>query len=499
MAGQLNLKVAVVSFTDPRDTAHAEERERYIAQRHGDLVEFVRSAGFEPVDPMPELRGQWTPEKGYFGVRSTAEVRQVAAALKAADVQALLIGCWHWTEPHLPLSLVRELDVPVCLVADEDPRWASAVLISAVGATLWEVEPNLHAATHFRVRGDWSELLPWLRGVIAAQNMRRQSVLLWGWAYCLRMDHLMDDISTLKSFMIGDIMYEGQIYLAMGAERILRDQPERVDRLLSWLREKGMKTEYDPADAPEKRLPDDEPLRRQLALYLAARDRLESDELARENIAGVSIRCQHELSVFWGTDACTLPAFLPFGEDSEGKRPVVPTSCEGDIKGLLTMVLLHNIDPQTPPLFGDLKFATENLILISNCGASSVWWAARSDDPAQVLPKVTAGPQCQGESGAAFCYDAAPGQATIARLIRRGGEYIMQLALAEVVPIDQQLQEALLWGEWWPRVPFRLSVPAAELVRRVGSNHLCATVGDRIAEIEAACREFDIEVERLDE
>ena len=52
-------------------------------------------------------------------------------------------------------------------------------------------------------------------------------------------------------------------------------------------------------------------LRRQIALYLAARQRLA--ELGEHDIVGVSVKCQNELSEDWGCTGCFLPAFLCLG------------------------------------------------------------------------------------------------------------------------------------------------------------------------------------------
>ena len=45
------MRVGIVSYTDPRETAFAREREQYIEQSHHRLCEFLRAHHVEVVDP----------------------------------------------------------------------------------------------------------------------------------------------------------------------------------------------------------------------------------------------------------------------------------------------------------------------------------------------------------------------------------------------------------------------------------------------------------------
>ncbi|MGB9876951.1 MAG: fucose isomerase [bacterium] len=478
------MKIGIVSFTDPRPTAYAEERENYIREHHNQLKEFLIQQGFSLVDPMEEVKGK----SEFFGIRSTEEVEKAGQILKRDSADCLVLGLWHWTEPQLPLNLVRSLGLPVLLFAEADPTWAGSVCLSAVGASLWEAGISL---THHRVLGDKEEVAKWARGVLALQRLRKSSLLLWGGSYCLRMEHLQDDIPYLKSFLVGDILSEDQYLLIRRAEDILANNPQRVDRFINWLREKGAKIKYDGKMLTE------EVLRKQIALYLASRDRLE--ELKEERIIGVSIKCQPELSEEYGVDACSLPAFLPFGEDSEGKRVPIATVCEGDIKGLLTCALLEGLQPSTPSLFGDLKYISDDYIIISNCGASSLFYASHSNSPEVTLPQLTIAPQCQGKSGGAFGYDGKEGILTVARLTRIDREYVMQMGIGKALPMRDEIKKNILWGNTWPHIAIDLGVSRKELVQIVGANHLCAILGDFIHELKFACREAGLEVQEFSE
>ncbi|MCD6169065.1 MAG: fucose isomerase [Candidatus Latescibacteria bacterium] len=478
-------KVGILSFTDPRETAaFFSEREDYIQERHRKLRSYLEENGIEVADPLSEMR---TAGGKYFGLRKMGEVEEAVRRLRSEQIEALVIGCWHWTEPMLPLYAVRELNLPVCLFTENDPTWAGATNISAVGASLWEAAANRHAVTHERILADRSALVKWVRGVTAIERLRRSSLLLWGGSYCLRMEHLQDDIPKLKSFLVGDILSEGQYILIRRAEKMPRS---RVNGFLAWLNDNGVQISYDETMLTEPIL------RRQIALYLAARDRLQ--ELGEERIVGVSVRCQPELSEEYGVTACLLPSFLPFGEDSEGRRPVVSAVCEGDIKGLLTCALLASISAGMPALFGDLKYVGKDYLIISNCGGSSVYYAGNSNRASEVLPYVRIEGQCQGAAGGSVGYDGQPGPLTVARLLRIRGRYFLQMGLGESLEITSQIRERIKWGQMWPHIAINLGVDPAKLTRVAGSNHYSAIPGNFTAELRYAAREAGIPVVPID-
>jgi len=480
--------LGLVCFTDPRETGLAEKRESYLRACHQSLAQALRDNGLIVADPLEQMR---SPRDPFFGLRSMEETRRAARSLRSHDLAGVIIGCWHWTEPALPIALVRDLNVPVALYSADDPAWAGSVHLTALGASLWQWAGSNYAVRHFRSMGDIASLLDWASGAVALAKLRSGSLLLWGGSYCLRMEHLQEDLSSLKACVVGDVLIEDEYILIRRAEEILASKPERVERFRSWLIQGGTKIVFDSTMLTE------ESLSSQIALYLAARDRLE--ELSGESILGVSVRCQPTLSEEWGKTACFLPAFLPFCEDAEGPRDVVPTVCEGDVKGLVTAALLSLASRGAPPLFGDLKYIGHDGMIISNCGASSVFYAANSLAAERVLPRLTISGQCQGRSGGAIGYEGQPGAMTIARLIRIRDRLLMHLGLAESLTIDERILAKIMWGRMWPHAALRLPVDRQLLVAALGSNHYCAVPGDHVRELELACGIAGTPVLRIDD
>ena len=214
-------KVGIISFTDPRSTTFSEEREAFIRESHGELRAFFESSGFDVVDAMDGLRG---PDDVIFGIGSMAEVKQAAEILKHGNADCLVMGLWHWTEPELALRIARMCDLPVALYTADDPKWAGAVCISAVGSSMWEIDKPFFRH-HFRARGDKNPLIQWARAQSAANRLLAGTLLMWGGSYCLRMEHLRDDYSALKSYFIGDVITEDQFMLIRRAVDILTEKP----------------------------------------------------------------------------------------------------------------------------------------------------------------------------------------------------------------------------------------------------------------------------------
>ena len=488
-------RVALVTFTDMREEGISSEAvERHLREKQDELAAFFGANGIEAVDPLRELRAVNSPS---YGVRSFAEIDQVMGILAKSRIDAAVIGSWTWSPPMLVKEFVRKLNRPILYYTENDPMGGSLSQMSATCASLMEWSVNRFALAHERNFGNRKELLSWVRGVHAAAAMRESAALLWGGTYAVRMEQLQDDIPKLKSFMIRDILMEDQYVLISRAEKIIQTQKERIEAFYGWLNGNGLVMHRD------RKMVTDQALAKQAGLLLAARDRLA--ELGSENIRGVSIKCQPEIYSEYGVNACTLPAFLPFMENERGGQFAWPTVCEGDIKGLMTSMLFHAINPQVPPAFGDLVSVGDDHVEFANCGAGSVFWAANSRKAKEVFPRVEAVANIHGQSGAAFNYFGveAP-QITVGRLTRINGRHYMQLGTGRELDARKFLQARLgdrekshLAGTWG-KVIVDLGVKGENFVKVIGANHLSATLGDVTAEVEAACRLWGVPVVRLD-
>jgi L-fucose isomerase-like protein len=479
-------RVGLVTFTDDRVNIFSREHELGLEGKHKELRAFLEAEGFCVVDAMERLRGPSSVD--WFGVHSPAEVRAVADHLQEGHAECLVIISHFWTPPGFAIELVKRLDLPVCIYAE---RMLSSII--CIGAGLQQVAPNRHALTHERLVGKELWRLPhWVRGVAAVEKLKYDSAMLFGSTYCLKMEHLEDDHARLKRMLIGDLLIEEQSVFVARGQRILREEPERIARFKRWLVENGARICYD-----ERRVTE-QVLDVHIADVLGMRQRLA--ELSEHRIRGISVRCQPELSEERGITACSIPAFLPFAEDAEGPQQPIVTICEGDVRGLVTLMLLHRIAPSIPPTFGDLMDASERFIRISNCGAGGLYWAANSMRAKDCLPHVTLAGNWNASGGTAFGYYAPPGPVTVARLTRVKESYFMHLARGEQLSIAGEVEKEILstFGASWPQHAVSLGVNPHYLVRAMGANHPCLTAGDHTLELAYACREVALPVVRLD-
>jgi L-fucose isomerase-like protein len=487
--------ICIVTFTDDRDVGlYSREVESGIRRKQQKLKAFLIENNITVVDPLGEIRKK---NRVPYGVRNLRDIELVLRQLSQNPVDAAIIGAWNWSPPMLVMDFVRKLAKPVIYYTENDPLSGSLSQLSAASSSLMEWGVNEHALRHERCFGNKRQLLSWARAASAVSGLREGALLLWGGSYAVKMEQLQDDVPRLKSFMVRDILSEDQLVLVNRAEKILKEEPERIRAFIDWLKKNGLKFTYDEKMLTRKAFT------KQAALLAAARDRLE--ELQQENIRGVSIKCQPEIYYEYGVDACTLPAFLPFAQDEKGEQKVYPTVCEGDIKGLLTSTLLYALNPGVPPAFGDLVSVEDDYIEFANCGAGSIFWAANTHEPQKALKNTEAVGNIHGVSGAAFNYFGIEAPAiTVARLTRIGGEYYMQLGRGRALDAREVLRHKLgdklevHLGQAWGKIVVDLGVRAENFVKVIGANHLGATLGDFTEELSTACRMYGIPVVRID-
>lgn len=486
----LSPRIGIVAFADSRnDISNASAANQYIQEQHLTVARQLATRGFQVLDPQSDearTTGVFAP------ITSFEDGSKIARQLLMADVEAIVIGAWRWSEPMPVVDLVRRLNVPTALYTHATADFSGYGGITAYGAALWEVSPNRAALVHARITDDMDELANWAQGACAYSKLRRARLLIWGSASCRGMEHLPDDTVRLKAWLIGDIMQEGQYYLIKRAEAFLQERNE-IRAFLDWLQSNGTHLILD-----DKMLTSDS-LARSVALYLAAEQHIA--ELGGASIAGVSVQCHKELSTEYGVTGCLIPAFVPFPENHRGAKRAIPTTCEGDLKSLITSILLNFISPKTPIHFGDLRELNDepNLVVISNCGASSVYYAGNSNTPREVLPHLTVQKQIFGVSGASVTLKGrALPEVTVARLCRVNGQYWMHVGIGKTIDVSNSMMNNRKWAREWPTVAIDFGIPTKDFARVAASNHYCLIPGNHLASLKVACAQAGIRVLRID-
>lgn len=476
-------KIGMISVSDaPREQGLVQEREEYINGAHRELISYLNNNNIEVVDVSQRIE---RPNPDWVSIHSINHARECIKIMANEDIEALVIGCWHWCEPMLIVALAREFNKPVLLYSDGNPAWAGVTLISAAGASLWQNAANPYLITHKRVYINKEEVVRWAKGVAAVEKLKKSTLILWGGSYALKMEYLQDDYSKLKSFLIGDIINEDQYVLVKNSEKIPRS---RLKKFADWLKDNKTAIKFDSQMLTE------EIFYKQIALYLAAKDRISEFE----NIAGVSVKCFIELSDIFGADACFMPSFLPYFEDAEGVKEVMPCVCEGDIKALICSSLLKYISGGIPSLFGDILYMGDNYLVMGNCGGSSIYYSCLSRKVKDVLPRLTIAQNFEGRGGAISYDTQKDNMLSMVRLLKIKDEYVVLLGMMQTMKITGNIRSKTSFFRNWPLSALKFNVDRDLLVDALGANHLIGIPGDFTSEITYACHSAGIKVFRID-
>ncbi len=225
-----------------------------------------------------------------------------------------------------------------------------------------------------------------------------------------------------------------------------------------------------------------ETLREQIRHYYATKSLIEERQFDF-----AAVKCHTELSEYHMTQ-CLSAAFMNDPYDWDGTKEPFVYACEADVDGAVTMQILKLVSGR-PAAFIDLRHAAEGSpdMTLCNCGGAATWFIHRSDRPEENLRDAALVPVIPkyGGGGAHLRFIAGEGPMTFARLFRRSGRFHMTIVRGQVQPMaEERLEETC---PSWPHFLVRFSVPPAELVPALGSNHIHGAAGDRVAELRKFC------------
>ncbi|NQT18809.1 MAG: hypothetical protein HQ592_03825, partial [Planctomycetes bacterium] len=159
-------RVGVVSFSDPRSVKGLDTiNERNLACQR-EILEAFKAAALEVCVPFEASC-----------ITRREQVKQALRQFATADIHALVLGCWKWTDPMLAVETAQRANVPVLLVCTSDEQLTGMGCLSAIGASLWEVAANDYCLNHARIIDDFAAAAQWARAVGAVEDLRRKAIL----------------------------------------------------------------------------------------------------------------------------------------------------------------------------------------------------------------------------------------------------------------------------------------------------------------------------------
>ncbi len=208
-----------------------------------------------------------------------------------------------------------------------------------------------------------------------------------------------------------------------------------------------------------------------LAAYLALR------RLAEENrLDGMGIRCWPQFFTDLKCAACGAMSLLT--------NERIPCSCEADVNGTITQLILQILNGE--PAFGTdvVSFeADENLAVVWHCGLAPLSMADPEVKPRGTLHSNRLLPLLME-------FPLKPGRVTVARLSEAGGEYRL------VVGGGEMLRAPLSFSGTAGALRFdRPALEVADQIIREGlEHHVAITYGDVVPELLALARILDLPV-----
>lgn len=240
--------------------------------------------------------------------------------------------------------------------------------------------------------------------------------------------------------------------------------PSQIDALAANLR--ASLADFDAHDADETR--------GALGAYLAL------DELAKdEKLDGVAVRCWPEFFTDLGCSACGAMSML--------SDALTPTSCEADVNGTITQLILQWLSGE--PAFGSDIVAFDldaDAATLWHCGLAPLSMADPTVTPSATLHSNRAKPLLMQ-------FPLKPGRVTLARLSEASGDFRLVIAGGEM------LKAPLAFGGTSGRIRFD-SGAAAVMDKLLGEgleHHVSLTYGEHLGALEMLARMLGMPALRL--
>jgi len=211
-----------------------------------------------------------------------------------------------------------------------------------------------------------------------------------------------------------------------------------------------------------------------LGTYVAMRQLIET-----EHLDGLAVRCWPEFFTELGCAAC--------GAMSMTSNDMTPCSCEVDVNGTITQIILQGCSGE--PAFGSdlVAFdADEDIAVLWHCGLAPLSMA----DP-DIQPEATI--HSNRKMPLLMQFPLKPGRVTVARLSEASGELRLVIGTGEML----QAPPSFTGTTGTLRFDSGAALVMDTLMREGLEHHLSLTYGDHVETLEMLARMLDIPTLRL--
>ncbi|MGI6237456.1 MAG: L-fucose/L-arabinose isomerase family protein [Candidatus Excrementavichristensenella sp.] len=420
-------------------------------------------------------------------IHSNEEAKTEAKRLSDSGVEMTIFNYAIWCYPQFTAVAANFVPGPYLLFSNLHPSECGMVGMMAASGAL-----NQIGKVHFRCWGDANDskvvekLLQVIRAGCAVNRLKGLTYGSFGGRPMGMYTTVANRADWQRIFGI-DVEDFEQYDIKQYGDRVPQ---EKVTHARKWLEQHARQVAYNGTNlTPEK-------LELQIRSYYGLRDML-----CEHHIDFLGIKAHGDLTEWY----CTMDiaeAFLNDSGDWDGPHEPIVAATECDMDGALSMQILKEIS-RTPVLFCDVRHyeASIDTWFFGNSGTSSTYYAARSNDPVQNMAKVDLLPQSKDypAGGASVHYYAAPGRVTMARLARKGNDYILTIVPANIVNFAPEEMKRL--GDTatpqWPMAFTKLDVNAELFLEKYPCNHIHGVYGDYEKELLYVAMTLGIKAEVL--
>lgn len=461
-------KVGVLTFTDGREFLQKpllDVNRRFMQA----LVKKLKSRGYEIVTGREVVwTNQLAAEEGKY--------------LRAQGVDMTIFNYSVWAFPQFTAMAAKFAPGPLLLYSNINPQYPGLVGLMAASGALDQT-----GIPHRKLFGDLEDgtlvkqMTDFIDAAGAVSRIKGETYGLYGGRSIGIYTAVSNTDQWMTEFGI-DVEQVDQLEVVRRAEAI---DPERARSAREWCEKYVRKIHYNGKElTPEK-------LELQIKIYYAMK---ELNEEKGFDFCG--IKSQTELT----NNYCTTDvpeAFMNDPYDFDGPKEPVVCATEADMDAALTMEIFKYL-ARTPVLFADVRhyFSELGILDLVNSGQHATYFAGKSFDYKENLAKVEFRPEgfYFPGGGASVFHLAAPGEVTLARLMRKSGKYMMAIVPGELVQFDDETNEKLIneVQDNWPHAFFRLQVQPEEFFSTYSCNHIHGVYGDYVKRLIAVCELLDM-------
>ena len=324
------------------------------------------------------------------------------------------------------------------------------------------------------------QIITFIRAAYARETLRGQRFGLFGGRSLGMVTATADPSQWLREFGV-DVIHIDQSMIVFKAEAI---EQSRVKKHMQWLITQVGAVETNQNNFTNLHL------ERQIRSYLAIKDMI-----ADRNLDFIGVKCQEEMANFFCFQ-CIGQSLIGDPYDADGPKDPIASSCEADMDGALTMQILKLLSDGLPTNLMDLRYYDENSreLWMANCGSMPTSFSKRPGQQVEDLKEVHLMPHIYGEAGGGTTqFVAAAGSGTLARLMRRNGQYWMGVLAGEFITHSREDLRKTVYN--WPHAFFSSHFSYPKFLSLYGSNHIHAVQSDVTAELRDFCDLQDLPLE----